>query len=208
MPLCVHRVGNGEQTVVRALGNRIAGLCIHWIKVGVYCPGPSCPAAIHKVPLQWRGYFAGERWWHDTQLWYPCVVEVTAAAELVMRERFQRGSVWLLNRDRYQGRNPSELKAELLELVNPATLSLPFDVHQVLRRTYGVPEISLDQVNPMEPKVWVTGVPDRPPVGHEPPPPPAPMTAEEIAELRAKAASMGLGKNGTNGRTKGPTYYR
>jgi hypothetical protein len=196
-PLQIQRLEKTDEVFVRLLTEihgRILGFNVHYVSdESVYC-GPKCTRDHAKLKSQWKGYLAAERYHQPTNLWYPCVLEITEGCELLMRGRAARGQVWRLWRhDEGKGKKTG-VQAELIDQLDPYVLQRPFDLLVTIRRTYHDLSIELSTPNPMPPKVIVQATEGAPPKGLEPQSAPGPVPT--FAELdpvlaRSKQAQAG-----------------
>lgn len=150
----------------RTLSPTISGCFTHYTRTGsVYCDVDSCPSQIHNRERRvWKGYIACEVWTPGADKWFPCVLEVTEACEVVMREFYARGQVWDIKKPpKLKGKN-FPMVPKLLDTLDPKQLREAFDYRPVLQTLYNVAEIDLSIKNPMPPPVIMTVTDDAPPV--------------------------------------------
>lgn len=193
-PLQVRRVAEGEQLVVRLLsvvGPRIMGIHTHYHERRSYYCGNGCSGAIHGKPKQWKGYLAAERWWHETQLWYPCVLEVTEACELDMRGHAKRGQVWLLNRGLDVKGKRAAVRATLTEQLDPRRLPLEFPFNAVLQFMYHTPRLDVVVPCPLPDRVQVVPSEGDVPACMKPTDTEEQVTSGYVAEAIRKARERG-----------------
>ena len=193
-PLELKRIEAGEQLIVRVLTRvekRVMGCNTHYNgKRSEYC-GPACKSAFHFKSNQWKGYLACERWFHELQIWIPCVVEVTEASELDMRGQVQRGQVWLLAREVNHKGKQAAVRASLMEQVDAHQLPVAFSMHAVLHWIFHRDDVVLNIPNPMPDRITVAGTPGQVPQCMAPDPADKPLSAEEIRERIAAARRKG-----------------
>jgi hypothetical protein len=163
--LRVVRLKPGDVLCFRMLSEAYSGLMTHWIAGrGQYCPGPErCPRGTHNRDTIWKGYCAAELWCPVRKLWFPCVPEFTEYCELDLRDRYQRGQVWELRRDKKTDDKQPPIIATLTEFYDPTKLQRAFDVLPIVATMYHVSQIQLGVDNPMPGKVLVNPVEGPPP---------------------------------------------
>lgn len=189
------RVHAGEQFHVKILSDvsdRIMGLLSHWKgRQSFACLSP-CPASLHSIPPQWKGYLAVEVWDEPKGPWYPWVLEVTEACELDMRHKVRRGQVWLVSRALEPTGKRAPVTATLTEEHKPETVSLAFGMLPVIWSVYHDTRVELTLPSPMPDRVWVQAVAAPPPAVLQADPREKLPTAEELAAFRAKLRERGI----------------
>jgi hypothetical protein len=152
-PLSLFRVAAGKRVIARMLSVEVRGLFTHYVRGrSLYCHGEACPLAVHRGEAFWKGYLAVELWDKACEHWLPACLEVTEKLELDFRDRYSRGQLWELWRDKETGGKRSPVHGTILEERDPKGFPPAFDVLAVLRTIYHATEIELNAVNPL-PKV-------------------------------------------------------
>lgn len=200
----VLRLSVGVPVRVRFLSPSVEGLFTHWVGSArrgdsAYCEGTGCRLCAAGRPRSWRGYAACERRERDTQSWVPCVVEITESCELDLREHYQRGGVWILERDPLNRKKNGPVVPVYVENLDSKLLPAPFEIIPVLRRLFGVSTIELGRKNPAPPRVYAATSSDN--LGAEPcqlaePLRPGPIDPELKARWEQMRSKMNRGASG------------
>lgn len=141
---------------VRILSDKIFGVMTHWKAGGsVYCAGEGQCAECRRAPWQWKGYFAGEVYDQSLKVWIPRVIEVTENCELDFRDRFRRGQVWEMFKERVRGDKFDPVSARLVGEIEPEKLRPAFDFLPVLLTLFHVASIPRTASNPLPPRIFL-----------------------------------------------------
>lgn len=159
----IENVNKGQVRTVLTLGHKYHGLWTHWKdgkqKGSKWCNPNGCPPELHRLPRQWRGYFAAA-WLDDAKgLWIPCVWELTENSELDLRGRFARGLAWRFARAMPVAGKHQPVAAELLGAIDPLAVPPDFGIHSILVSCYHAPDLVTGEVNPMPPRLLVDATP-------------------------------------------------
>jgi hypothetical protein len=159
------RVKEGQTCTFRMLSERYGGIVTHYYqKRSRYCPGKeSCQPAIHRLQPQYRGYCAAEMWHSGTGLWFPCALELSEHAELDVRGRYARGTIWTFSRAQDVDEKPQPIVAHLDGVANLAELPNPFDYRDVIKNIYHVGDMRFDALNPLPPRILASPSAGSPP---------------------------------------------
>lgn len=147
----VLRVQKTGTLTLQMLSKHLRGVLVHHVKeTSIYCRGKKdCRADWHKEPPVWKGYVCAAMWNDLTACWYPCVFEVTEAAELQMRGIYKRGQVWEFWKE-CRGKSKRGAVRAVLRRELPAAEVLPdFDMLPVVRYLYHDLDVVVDLDNPM-----------------------------------------------------------
>jgi hypothetical protein len=207
----IHGIADDSTEIVRILAcprDFIGGLFVHYRgKTSKYCHS-RCPPDLHKIPRQWYGYLAAERYHQPDRVWYPIVLEVTENAEMEMRGVAARGQVWVFSRGPRVDHKHAPVVAVLTEQLDTSILPPAFNVLPVLHRRYRSDEIDLSVRNPMPSKVTM-------PVSQGPVPEVlrgladgAQVSAEDMEAWRAKLAATGFHTNTASNGRRSTVKYR
>lgn len=148
------RIEPGASVCLRMLSESIGGLITHWDgKKSKYCIGEGCPSNLHSRDRTWKGYVAAQQFRPLTKDWLPVVLELTEHAELDMREAYQRGQEWVLERRFGSNKKAGPVTASLHKPAALQALPAPFDVLRVLVHVYHCNDISLNVKNPLPPRL-------------------------------------------------------
>lgn len=152
-PIQVLAIKPNQTHVVRFLGDYGGCMMHHLGKQGYWpCQGASCPIAIHRHKVVWKGFGPAEEFIKPLGAWYQCVIEVTEALDEVLREFALRGQQWLLSHPQLTDKTTPVL-GMFLEESNPDEVRPAFDVLPILSRIYRGATIVLGACNPVPPKM-------------------------------------------------------
>jgi hypothetical protein len=204
VPLRVLRVKAGEKFHLRALDSIYGGIFTHFVRGrSAYCAGDECFPANHRTERFWKGYSAVEVYDRVTDMWVPWVLEITEALELDFRDRWARGVTWAIERMPEATKKKMPLKAELIEVNDPATLPPCFDIIPCLLTLYHATRLQLDQKNPLPARTVLQPTKGAPPPGFG-----SRKATEEVGTLAdwqrlRESALKGRNGNGNGGSSNG-----
>jgi len=162
----VVRIENAQKGVIRTvltLGITYHGLWTHYRdgknKGSRWCNPAGCPADLHRLPRQWKGYFAAAWLDNDKSLWIPCVWELTEHSELDVRGRFGRGQAWKFSRAMPINGKSQPVVAELLGAIDPLAVPPDFEIRPTLVTVYHAPDLVMGDKNPMPPRTVIEATP-------------------------------------------------
>lgn len=168
----------------------IRGIGTHYGKGGTRpCLGDSRCRENHKKDRPvWKGYCPVDHWRESESAWFPMVLEVTSAAEEVLREKIEPGQLWALERDKDTSSGKKVL-CHFVEQLAPVTPD--FDPMPILRRMWLLDENPPSMENNVEPATVMPPLADAPPdvqdvlrkIGKKPPAPPRAQTARDIPSI-------------------------
>lgn len=186
--LRIFRVSEGSEWFIRTLAHSYGGLFTHWFQgASRYCQEEDCPAHLHKLDKQWKGYTPVEVWDLALKLWIPSVLEITERLELDFRLHFQRAQVWRLTRNKDYQKKRQPVFGKLIDQLDEMTLPEPFEILPVLQTTFHRQWFNLNQQNPLPlpPKLAASpGLPPRVLLNSESE---KPLSSAEIRERLANA---------------------
>lgn len=199
-PLCrveVYNVKEGDPIFVRMLGETYRGLFTHYFRgKGHLCEGKEhCNTNVHKEPLTWKGYVAGQLFVPDRKLWMPVCLEITEALELEMRDNFRRGQTWELWRAPLPDKKNPQVQGKRHDDPPAANLPPAFDITPILRTLYHRQTLPGHIPNPMPPRVVLESMEGEGPQALQEKPAERILTKEERHELMEEFMN----------RKKGPT---
>lgn len=148
-PIRVLSIKDAQPVVVRFL-DQYQGLVLHWKAGGsVPCEGEhSCPQAVHRCRIFWRGYAPSQVWLPSRKGWLPCVLEITERLEQLLAGRQLRGEIWKLWRPRVK-KTGSPVLGEYQETQHPELLPAAIDIEPVLIRLFHCTHLLLGAENPI-----------------------------------------------------------
>jgi hypothetical protein len=162
--LRIHRMAEGEsfdfRMLSKPLAGRIPGILTHFVKDrSQACPGEDrCIPSVHRSGTFWKGYVAAQRYDAKLGLWFPVALEVTEAAELDMRDNYERGQVWHLSKLPDKKGVSQAVVARFVAVSLPMPLPEPYDIMPAIRTLYHVDVIRLCESNPLPGRVMVEPV--------------------------------------------------
>lgn len=196
--LVVFRVEKSETHQIRTLAGTgpeaelpLLGYFTHWRHGATrVCVGlTDCEPALHRIDPIWYGYLAVERWMDSTNVWIPCVLQVTESLELDFRGRLKRGQYWELGMGS-QKKKGNPTRGQLLGTCQDEELPNPFDLLPILRALFHCPGLQPPRIpNPTPGRVAL--------MPSQGAPPPGSKAIERQANLRIPVDSQGVRPNFT-----------
>lgn len=202
IPLRVVRVGAGQTLFVWTISTTYGGCFTHFKdKRSAYCPDDhSCPWKSCQREQIWKGYGAVCWWDKESSRWIPAVLEISERLEHDLRDRWERGQVWCLNRPPETANKRKAVSGRLSEMcVEPANLPQEFDIRPVLCNIFRRADVQLGKANPMPLPQTMLPFEAAPPAALRPKSE-RPASAEEWQKLRQSAPWL---QGRVNGQTNG-----
>jgi hypothetical protein len=145
---------------ILTLSSSYAGCMTHyWKNRTRYCDPEGCQPHLHKLEQVWKGYAAVLRSDLRSQTWIPAVLEITEAMELDLRNRWQRGQKWKLERKAGNNGRMGPATAELLGEDFLEGLPDAFDVRPVLNVIFHRGKVVLNVTNPLPDRIYLDSIP-------------------------------------------------
>jgi hypothetical protein len=115
------------------------GTHLHYMgKLFKPCLGDECDTAIHRRPIDWRGFAAVQMLQTSpTPAWVPTVLEITDRLRLYLGEETLRGTIWNLWR-RTNQRQRQEFYGEKIDDIHPSLIPPAFKTRRAVERMYKV----------------------------------------------------------------------